>query len=212
MRQVRGKKIVDLTGAELAARRAQYRRLVVDIGTGDGKHAYHLARAHPDTLVIGLDAAKDNLRKVSARSDAANVLFLWAPVEQLPPELRGIDELHVLMPWGSLLRGMLGEPASVLAALASRCTAEARFLITLNLHAWRPPVPEVGAHPEPTPDTVEAELAGIYAEHGWRLERSWYLDDAGVAELATSWTRRLNSSRDQLEVLALAGTISGSAL
>ena len=30
-----------------------------------------------------------------------------------------------------------------------------------------------------------------------------------MAELATSWTRRLNSSRDQLDVLALAGRITG---
>ena len=207
MRQVRGKKIVDLSGAELVARRTGYDRLLVDIGTGDGKHAYHLARRNPGTLVIGLDAAKDNLRKVSARTDAENLLFLWCPVEQLPNELLGIDELHVLMPWGSLLRGMLGDPPSVLASLAARCSPAARFLITLNLHAWRPSVPEVGAHAEPTPDTVEAELADVYGQNGWQLERAWYLDEAGITELATSWTRRLNSSRDQLDVLALAGSI-----
>lgn len=208
MRQVRGKKIVDLSGAEFDARRADHARLVVDVGTGDGKHAYHLARREPDTLVIGLDAAKDNLRKVSARTDAKNLLFLWCPVEQLPHELQGIDELHVLMPWGSLLRGMLGEPPAVLSSLAARCTTPARFLITLNLHAWRPPVPEVGEHLEPTPETAMAELADIYGQNGWIVERSWYLDPAGIAELATSWTRRLNSSRDQLDVLALAGSIA----
>lgn len=210
MRQVRGKEIVDLSGPDLDGLTARYDRLVVDVGTGDGKHAYHLAKRSPDTLVIGLDAAKDNLRKVSARTDARNLLFLWCPVEQLPPELQGIDELHVLMPWGSLLRGMLGEPPTVLSSLAARCSADAQFLITLNLHAWRPPVPEVGEHPEPTPDTAVAELADIYGQNGWLLERAWYLDAAGIAELATSWTRRLNSSRDQLDVLALSGRIGGS--
>lgn len=209
MRQVRGKKIVDLSGAELAARRAEYDRFVVDVGTGDGKHAYHLAQRNPGALVIGLDAAKDNLRKVSARTDVKNLLFLWCPVEQLPEELTGIDELHVLMPWGSLLRAMLGEPPSVLMSLASRCAPPASFLVTLNLHAWRPPVPEVGQHPEPTPDTVASELAEVYARNGWTIERAWYLDQAGIAELATSWTRRLNSSREQLEVLALRGSITG---
>ncbi|HEX2901813.1 MAG TPA: class I SAM-dependent methyltransferase [Jatrophihabitans sp.] len=209
MRQVRGKKVVELSGEQFQAHRARYRRLLVDVGTGDGKHAYHLARTEPDALVVGLDAAKDNLRKVSGRTDAANLLFLWAAVEQLPAELRAIDELHVLMPWGSLLRGMLGEPPAVLAGLAARCTPGARFLITLNLHAWRPPVPEVGGHPEPTPDSAQADLAAGYARAGWAIERAWYLDEAGIAELATSWTRRLNSSRDRLAVLALAGTITG---
>lgn len=210
MRRVRGKKIVELPPAEFAELAARYRKLVLDIGTGDGKHALQLARQRPDQLVIGLDAAKDNLRKVSARADAANLLFIWAAVEQLPPELTGLGELHVLMPWGSLLRGMLDEGSPVLGELANRCLADAGFLVTLNLHAWRPPVPEVGKHAEPTPQSAMAELARTYARHGWRLDAARYLDGAGIAELATSWTRRLNSSRDRLDVLALTGVVNPS--
>jgi 16S rRNA (adenine(1408)-N(1))-methyltransferase len=208
MRRIRGRKVIDLSAPEFAELVARYRRVVVDVGTGDGKHALQLARQRPDELVVGLDAAKDNLRKVSARADLVNLLFVWAPVEQLPAELTGIAELHVLMPWGSLLRGMLGDGAAMLSELASRCVADAEFLLTLNLHAWRPPVPEVGSHPEPTPETALTELAPIYHQHGWRLDTADYLDDERIAQLATSWTRRLNSSRDRLDVLALTGVIN----
>jgi 16S rRNA (adenine(1408)-N(1))-methyltransferase len=208
VRRIRGKQIFELPAAEFAELAGRYRGTVVDLGTGDGKHARHLARQRPDQLVIGLDAAKDNLRRVSGRTDAKNLIFLWAAAEQLPPELTGIGELHVLMPWGSLLRGMLGDGSAMLADLAGRCLPDARFLITLNLHAWRPPVPEVGEHAEPTPESALAELAPIYARHGWRLTGARYLDEAGIAELATSWTRRLNSSRDRLDVLALTGLVN----
>jgi 16S rRNA (adenine(1408)-N(1))-methyltransferase len=208
MRQVRGKKVVDLDDSGFAGLVDSYQSVLLDVGTGDGKHAYHLARRNPGQLVIGLDAAKDNLRKVSARTDAPNLLFLWAPVEQLPPALRGVAELHVLMPWGSLLRGVLGE-GTVLQDLAAACAPGARFLITLNLHAWRPPVPEVGSHPEPTPASALEQLARQYAAAGWQLVGAEYLDEAAVRELATSWTRRLNSSRGQFEVLALTGTVAG---
>jgi 16S rRNA (adenine(1408)-N(1))-methyltransferase len=208
MRQVRGKKVIELPAETWSKLRADYRGLVLDIGTGDGKHAHQLARQRPDELVVGLDAAKDNLRKVSARTDAKNLLFIWAPVEQLPEELREIEELHVLMPWGSLLRGMLGDGSAVLAELAQRCVPGARFLITLNLHAWRPPVPEVGEHPEPTPASAMTDLVAVYEKHGWLLQDARYLDEAAIAELATSWTRRLNSSRSRLDVLALTGTIN----
>ena len=208
MRRIRGKQIIELSAEQFAELTARYRNVVLDIGTGNGKHALQLARQRPDQLIIGLDAAKDNLRKVSGRADAANLLFVWAAAEQLPPELTGIGELHVLMPWGSLLRGMLGDGSAMLAELAIRCRLQARFLITLNLHAWRPPVPEVGAHPEPTPLSALSELGPLYARHGWRLDQAHYLDETGIAELATSWTRRLNSSRDRLDVLALTGVIN----
>ena len=74
----------------------------------------------------------------------------------------------------------------------------------------RPPVPEVGDHAEPTPESALAELAPIYSRHGWRIEQADYLDDERIAQLATSWTRRLNSSRDRLDVLALTGVINPS--
>ncbi|MFL6163460.1 MAG: methyltransferase domain-containing protein [Jatrophihabitantaceae bacterium] len=208
MRRIRGKQVVELPAAEFAELIIRHSKLVLDVGTGDGKHALQLARQRPDQLVIGLDAAKDNLRKVSARADQANLLFVWAPVEQLPPELAGVGELHVLMPWGSLLRGMLGDGSPVLGQLADRCVRNADFLVTLNLHAWRPPVPEVGGHAEPTPGSAMAELAPAYRRQGWRLDTADYLDDERIAQLATSWTRRLNSSRDRLDVLALTGVIN----
>jgi 16S rRNA (adenine(1408)-N(1))-methyltransferase len=210
VRRIRGKQIVELPADEFTELAARYRTVLLDVGTGNGKHALRLARQRPDQLVIGLDAAKDNLRKVSSRNDAANLLFVWAAAEQLPPDLTGIGEVHVLMPWGSLLRGMLGDDSAMLAALAARCLPDARFLITLNLHAWRPAVPEVGLHAEPTPESAVAELGPRYAEQGWRLDQACYLDDAGIAELGTSWTRRLNSSRDRLDVLALTGVINPS--
>ena len=105
-----------------------------------------------------------------------------------------------------LLRGMLGE-GPVLEAISAVCRPGAPFLVTLNLHAWRPPVPEVGELPEPDPASARTALAERYAAAGWRLTEAEYLDDAGIAALATSWTKRLGSSRARFDVLALRGTV-----
>lgn len=214
MRRVVGNSTLDLDASAFAELRARYDALVVDLGTGDGKHVLTVARARPAALVVGVDAGPDAMRKAAARAAAKpargglpNALFLWASVEALPGELTGITELHALMPWGSLLRALAAPDQTALRDLAARCTAGARFLITLNLHAWRPPVPEVGATPEPTPDSDR--LAAAYADAGWSLESAAYLDAAAIAELGTSWTKRLGSSRDELAVLALRGTIAG---
>jgi hypothetical protein len=214
MRRVVGKSTVDLDAAAFAALRSPYAGLVLDIGTGDGKHVLAEARRRPDSLVVGLDAGPDAMRRTSlraaakpARGGAPNALFVWAAVEQLPPELTDVTEVHSLMPWGSLLRALVTPDEVVLRAVAERCRPGAPFLVTLNLHAWRPPVAEVGETAEPTPSSALAELAADYARAGWALASADYLDDAALADLGTSWTKRLGSSRSELAVLALRGTI-----
>jgi 16S rRNA (adenine(1408)-N(1))-methyltransferase len=214
VRQVVGKTVRDLDATSFAAVRAGYRDLVVDLGTGDGKHVTSLARQRSDALVVGVDAGPDAMRTTAqraarkpAKGGVPNALFVWAAVEDFPPELTRITEVHVLMPWGSLLRALIAPDTAVLRAVAERCVAGATLLITMNLHAWRPPVPEVGSTPEPTPETVLDDLAVHYAGAGWRLDAAWYLSDAEIAALGTSWTKRLGSSRTELAVLGLRGRV-----
>jgi 16S rRNA (adenine(1408)-N(1))-methyltransferase len=214
VRQVVGKVTRDVDAAAFAAARGSYSGLVLDLGTGDGKHVLTVARQRPDALVVGLDAGPDAMRRTAARAAAKptrgglpNALFVWASVEQLPAELSDVTEVHSLMPWGSLLRAFVTPDETVLGAIAARCRPGAPFLITLNLHAWRPPVPEVGESAEPTPLSAADALAPAYARAGWTLASADYLSDAQLAELGTSWTKRLGSSRDALAVLALRGHI-----
>jgi hypothetical protein len=150
------------------------------------------------------------MRRASARAarrdGLPNATFVWASVEQLPPELTGVTELHVIMPWGSLLRTVLGGDGDALAGLARACRPGARFLVALNPHAWHPPVAEVGGLAEPTPERAIDELAPVYARAGWQLEHAAYLDAMQIEALQSSWTRRLNRSRaGRFDVLALTG-------
>jgi 16S rRNA (adenine(1408)-N(1))-methyltransferase len=214
MRRVIGKRTEDLSAGAFAELRAPYADLVVDVGTGDGKHVLAVARARPSALVVGLDAGPDAMRPTAQRAAAKpakggtpNALFVWGAVEQWPAGLDGITELHALMPWGSLLRALVTPQEDVLRTVAAHCRPGAPFLVTLNLHAWRPPVPEVGDAPEPTPASAVESLAPAYARAGWTLAAAEYLDAAGVAALGTSWTKRLGSSREELAVLALRGTV-----
>lgn len=147
-------------------------------------------------------------RAAAGRGGLPNALFVWAPVERLPDGLSGVTELHVIMPWGSLLRAVAGGDQGVLAGLAGACRPGARFRIALNLHPWRSAgggMPELGGLPEPEPGRA---LAQRYAAAGWRLDRADYLTGPQIEALHSSWTRRLQSSRPGgLDVLALTGTV-----
>lgn len=89
--------------------------VIVDIGTGDGKFTYQLAKEHPDKLVIGIDPAQEPLQELSARAlkktakgGLPNVLFVLANVENLPQELTGVaNQVFINFPWSSLLRGVI---------------------------------------------------------------------------------------------------------
>ena len=68
MHRVIGKRVVELSAAEFAALRERHTAVLLDVGTGDGKHVLHVARERPDLLVVGLDANADALRKTSAKA------------------------------------------------------------------------------------------------------------------------------------------------
>ncbi len=101
--------------AELSGLRASAARTIVDVGTGDGRYAYAPASSHPEWLVVGVDALDEPMGEMAhkalrkpARGGRANVVYLRAALEVLPDELRGIaDEVHVLLPWGRLLEGIV---------------------------------------------------------------------------------------------------------
>jgi 16S rRNA (adenine(1408)-N(1))-methyltransferase len=189
--------------------------VVLDVGTGDGKHVLALAKADRDTLAVGLDAVADAMRKSSLRAAAKpakgglpNALFIWAAVEALPHELMGITDLHVLMPWGSLLRHVMTPDITTLRSLAGLCVPGAEFFVALNLHAWRPPVPEVIDLPEPNPELALATLRDLYGAAGWQIASACYLDEPAVKGLGTSWTKRLAAAREELAVLGIRGVIT----
>jgi hypothetical protein len=73
-----------------------------------------------------------------AKGGLANVLFVQAAVEDLPPELDGIaNEVCVNFPWGSLLRAVAGGDCDGLSNLRRICAPEARLKIFLSLDPER---------------------------------------------------------------------------
>jgi 16S rRNA (adenine(1408)-N(1))-methyltransferase len=202
---VRGKDVAELDAAALGALAGPSERLVVDVGTGDGRFAYAYARDHPEAFVVALDPVKENLRELShralrkpGRGGLPNVLFVWATVERPPPELAGrADELHVVLPWGKLARGLLLAEAEVLDGLVALARAGATLDLVLNAEVWEEPVPvEARDLPPLTVEHVTATLAPRYRARRIEVRRAGRLPREEIDRLQSTWARRLSHGRE----------------
>lgn len=160
------------------------RYVVIDVGTGDGRWLFRLAREHPDFLCIGIDANLDAARHVARRArrrrergGAPNMLLVRSRAEALPETLRGVaDAVYVQYPWGGLLRAVTGGDAAALAGIAGLLRPGGRLHVLVNTSAL---------------EDLPADLAGAYAGAGLRIVRR------AVALLPhrTTWAGRLGQGR-----------------
>jgi 16S rRNA (adenine(1408)-N(1))-methyltransferase len=167
--------------------------VAVDLGTGDGRHVLALAARHPDTLAIGVDAnaaamADSSRRAWRGRPALPNALFAVAAAERPPEALHGLaGSLTVNFPWGSLLRGLVGEDDAVLAGVARLMApgAEARVLLSVVPRDGMPPVPP------------HCELVPAYERHRLDLVEMRPATPDEVAASGSTWAKRLRAGRER---------------
>jgi 16S rRNA (adenine(1408)-N(1))-methyltransferase len=177
---------LDFTG--LAERLAGYRRIHVDLGTGDGRYVRSLAAQHPDRFVIGLDPCRENLREHS-QARLENMLFIIASAQELPRELDGLaDQVTINFPWGSLLESLLAGDSRLAEGLARMARTEAGIDIRLNGGA----LAEAGAGLETGTEQIRTNARAA----GWQMNAAAPMAAPALRTYPTTWARRLAHGRD----------------
>jgi 16S rRNA (adenine(1408)-N(1))-methyltransferase len=188
METIRGKTSLDLDLTELNARLANYNRISLDLGTGDGRFAHSLAERNPHHFIMGLDSCRENLREYS-RVRLPNLLFIIANAKSMPRELHGrISHLTVNFPWGSLLDGLLNADSSLMRGLESAAGSFALFDIHLNGGA----LAERGCHLDDGAERIYKNLAC----RGWQVHEPVSMGMNELHTFPTTWARRLVHGRD----------------
>jgi 16S rRNA (adenine(1408)-N(1))-methyltransferase len=168
--------------------------VIVDLGTGDGRGVLARAAAEPRTLVVGIDANAAAMAESSRRAwrghgsgRHANTLFLVGAAETLPGPLAAVASVvTVVMPWGSLLRGVLGLDDAVVRGAASIVAPRCRVEILVSV------TPADGVPGLASLDRdAEAAVAAAWATVGFELRsmRPATIDD--IRRARSSWARRL---------------------
>ena len=85
----------------------KYEKVILDLGTGDGRFVFKNALKNKSTLYIGLDPAEKQIQiysKKSNRRRLKNALYVIGSLENLPDELYStVDKIFINLPWGTLL-------------------------------------------------------------------------------------------------------------
>jgi 16S rRNA (adenine(1408)-N(1))-methyltransferase len=188
METIRGRKSFELDFNGLTKRLAGYNRILLDLGTGDGRYVRTLAEKHPDWFIIGVDSCRENLREHS-QAKLQNMLFIIASAQDLPKELNGlVSHLAVNFPWGSLLASLLAADPKLMRGLKLISRPRASLKLRLNGGA----LVEAGK-------TLEAGTDRIYynlLQAGWQLEHPAMMDASALKKFPSTWAKRLAFGRD----------------
>jgi 16S rRNA (adenine(1408)-N(1))-methyltransferase len=188
METIRGRKSLELDFNGLKERLAGCNRIVLDLGTGDGRYVRTLAEKHPSWFVIGVDSCRENLREHS-EAKLQNMLFVIANAQDLPRELDGlVSQITINFPWGSLLDSLLAADPKLMRGLNSISCPQPSLNLRLNSGA----LAEAGK-------TLAAGTDRIYfnlLQAGWQLEQPVMMDASALKQFPSTWAKRLAFGRD----------------
>jgi len=188
METIRGRRSLDLDLTELTNRLANYDRIILDLGTGDGKFVHCLADSFPRRFIIGVDSCRENLREYS-RAKLPNMLFVIANAQALPRELNGlISHITINFPWGSLLESLLTGDPTLTRGLESISRPRAQIDILLNGGA----LAEAGVDLEEGAEQIRENLL----EAGWQIKAPALMDVCALKNHPSAWAKRLAFGRD----------------
>jgi 16S rRNA (adenine(1408)-N(1))-methyltransferase len=188
METIRGKTSRDLDLNELHERLKNYNRILLDLGTGDGRYVHSLAERFPDDFIIGVDSCRENLHEYS-RVKLPNMLFIISSAQNLPCELNGlVSHISINFPWGSLLEGLLMGDAGLMRGLYSIARPNAAIDIRLNSGAMS----EAGVALE----TGAVQVQETMRHFGWRISDPMWMKDCDLGNFPSTWSRRIAHGRD----------------
>ena len=101
----------------------KYEKVILDLGTGDGRFVFKNALKNKSTLYIGLDPAEKQIQiysKKSNRRRLKNALYVIGSLENLPEELySAFDKIFINLPWGTLLEKIVKSDEIYIEELAT---------------------------------------------------------------------------------------------
>lgn len=174
---------------------ADFKKTIMDIGTGDGRFVYKNAAANPDILYIGIDPSNqmEAYIKKANRKHLKNVRFITASVENLPQEFENsIDEINIILPWGTLLQYTVTADHTILRQIRNLLKQSGILKMVLGYaQETEPNETERLGLPEINGEQIKNVITPQYENSGFML-KSWHpLERRELKNFETTWCKKL---------------------
>ncbi len=198
MKSIKGNKTVDLSSADFDSLRAKFDKVIVDLGSGDGRFIYKNSLSNPDTLFIGIEPASKQVeiysRKV-ARKKLENILFVVGSFELLPKELYGCaDKLYIILPWGTLLKAVAEPTDENVTTLKSLLKPIAEIEIIFGYDSELEPTQTSRLQLN---EIDENKIIHKFEAEGFKLAQSSMLSSTEIKKLESTWGKRIGTTSER---------------
>lgn len=172
-----------------------FKKIIIDLGTGDGRFVYKKALNNPENFYYGLDPApsqfKDYQRKINRRK-LNNIKLIQGSVEDLPTYLKNsADKIYVNLPWGTLLQNLVkGKVESIISLLKNNLgTIEIILGYDENFEPTETDRLEL---PKLKKELLEKSLIKSMNKKGFDLISFEDISKDDLKKLETSWAKKLS--------------------
>ena len=196
MRIIQGNITLQLNKQEIINIAGSYGKVVLDLGAGDGRFVYKNALKHPTWFFIGLDPSAKSLEiysKKVVKEKIKNVLFAVGSLELLPPELTGlIDEIFVLLPWGSLLQFVVKPTVEDINKLRVLFKQTGALTLIFGYDPNLEPTETNRLQLEPiTQDYIKQKIIPIFERAGARVAEFTTVSLDDLKNLESTWGKKI---------------------
>lgn len=207
MKTIKGNNIVEINKAALTQLAQNFERVIVDLGTGDGRFVYKNALENPKNLYIGVDPAykqMDEFSKRAVKRKLNNLLFSVGSFELLPVELERIaDDLKIILPWGTLLKAV-AEPTNesvekMKFVLKEHGSLEIIFGYDPEIEPTQ--TARLGLEPQTLKD-IKTKVIPVYTKEGFNLNSVSIVMQKELHKFESTWGKRI-SQRDTRSIFRI---------
>jgi 16S rRNA (adenine(1408)-N(1))-methyltransferase len=179
----------------------KYEKVILDIGTGDGRFVFKNALKDKKNLYIGMDPAEKQLKissKKVNRKRLGNSLFILGSIENTPLELFSlIDKIFINLPWGTLLEKIVKSENSSVKNLYDLLKDEGEIEVIFGyLPELEPSETKRLDLPKISGELDVQQIFSSFKKH-FTIVEMLRINKKDLGKLETTWAKKLKFGNDR---------------